>query len=238
MSKPQVMVMSPIWPAALEVLAARFDLLRAGLASDRDAFLQAAGKDCRAVILRGRVRLGPETEGLVGRDVLTHLGPKGTLINIARGSVADEAALIDCLAQCGALPAPRQRHRGTLRRDGAACRRQPDRAFRKQTASDAGRATCLTPAHTLNKLKGNPMSEHPLTSETRSLPGTVSVATLAIALFQAGPAQSGDPGRAPCGAQGPQHGRPGLHPARHAHPQRPQPAGRVSQPQTPAAPCD
>ena len=246
MNKPQVMVMSPIWPAALKVLAARFDLLRADEAADRDAFLKATGKDCRAVILNGHGSLGPDqlrhlpklelvactsagfegidhaalhragialtntsqalrddvadtalmlilatrrelvagdayvrtgawgrdgpypllsslrgkragilgfgaigqeiaarlapmklevgycarrqkdvghryfqdpaaladwcdilvvvvpggpgTEGLVGRDVLTNLGPKGTLINIARGSVVDEAALVDCLA--------------------------------------------------------------------------------------------------------------------------------------------
>jgi lactate dehydrogenase-like 2-hydroxyacid dehydrogenase len=41
---------------------------------------------------------GTETEHLVGHDVLTQLGPKGTLINVARGSVVDEAALIDCLS--------------------------------------------------------------------------------------------------------------------------------------------
>ena len=40
---------------------------------------------------------GPETLGLVNADVLAALGPKGTLINIARGSVVDEKALITAL---------------------------------------------------------------------------------------------------------------------------------------------
>ena len=76
MNKPQVMVMSPIWPAALKVLAARFDLLRADEAADRDAFLKATGKDCRAVILNGHGSLGP--------DQLRHL-PKLELVSCSHG---------------------------------------------------------------------------------------------------------------------------------------------------------
>lgn len=41
---------------------------------------------------------GPETRHLVSRAVIDALGPKGTLINVARGSVVDEEALIDALA--------------------------------------------------------------------------------------------------------------------------------------------
>ena len=41
---------------------------------------------------------GPETRHLVSRAVIDALGPKGTLINVARGTVVDEEALIDALA--------------------------------------------------------------------------------------------------------------------------------------------
>lgn len=40
---------------------------------------------------------GPTTQGVIGRDVLEALGPRGIVINVARGSVVDEAALIDAL---------------------------------------------------------------------------------------------------------------------------------------------
>lgn len=39
----------------------------------------------------------PETTGLVGADILTALGPDGVLINIGRGSIVDDAALIEAL---------------------------------------------------------------------------------------------------------------------------------------------
>ena len=39
----------------------------------------------------------PETEGIVSREVLTALGPKGCLVNIARGSLVDETALVELL---------------------------------------------------------------------------------------------------------------------------------------------
>ncbi len=40
---------------------------------------------------------GEETKHLIDRRVLTALGPKGILINVARGSVVDEKALIEAL---------------------------------------------------------------------------------------------------------------------------------------------
>lgn len=51
--------------------------------------------DCLIVITPG----GPSTFHLINRDVIEALGPSGTLINVARGSVVDEAALVECLTQ-------------------------------------------------------------------------------------------------------------------------------------------
>jgi lactate dehydrogenase-like 2-hydroxyacid dehydrogenase len=45
---------------------------------------------------------GKATEKLVNRDVLTALGPEGCLVNVARGTLVDEAALVELL-QSGQL---------------------------------------------------------------------------------------------------------------------------------------
>ncbi|MGR3501355.1 2-hydroxyacid dehydrogenase [Pseudaestuariivita sp.] len=45
---------------------------------------------------------GPSTEKLVNAEVMEALGPEGLLINVSRGSVVDEAAMIDAL-QSGKL---------------------------------------------------------------------------------------------------------------------------------------
>jgi lactate dehydrogenase-like 2-hydroxyacid dehydrogenase len=39
----------------------------------------------------------PETHGMINADVLRALGPKGFIVNVARGGVIDEAAMIDAL---------------------------------------------------------------------------------------------------------------------------------------------
>ncbi|MFB0835810.1 2-hydroxyacid dehydrogenase [Arthrobacter halodurans] len=55
----------------------------------------AAAVDVLVVATAG----GPESAGLVDADVLAALGPSGYLINIARGSVVDQDALVSALAQ-------------------------------------------------------------------------------------------------------------------------------------------
>jgi lactate dehydrogenase-like 2-hydroxyacid dehydrogenase len=58
-----------------------------------DLIAMARDVDVLIVIVPG----GPATKNLVNRQVLEALGPNGILINIARGSVVDETALIEAL---------------------------------------------------------------------------------------------------------------------------------------------
>ncbi len=68
---------------------------QAGVAYRYYGDLVAMARDVDTLILL--IPGGPATENLVGRAVLEALGPRGILINMARGSVVDEAALIAAL---------------------------------------------------------------------------------------------------------------------------------------------
>lgn len=58
-----------------------------------DLATMAAESDFLVIASRG----GEDTKGIVDREVLEALGPAGTLVNVSRGSIVDEAALIDLL---------------------------------------------------------------------------------------------------------------------------------------------
>jgi hydroxypyruvate reductase len=53
----------------------------------------AAASDVLVVAAAG----GPASRGLVNREVLDALGPEGILVNVARGTVVDESALVEAL---------------------------------------------------------------------------------------------------------------------------------------------
>ncbi|MEM6563421.1 MAG: 2-hydroxyacid dehydrogenase [Pseudomonadota bacterium] len=55
----------------------------------------AAAVDCLICITPG----GPSTNKIVNREVMDALGPQGTLVNVSRGSVVDEVALIAALQE-------------------------------------------------------------------------------------------------------------------------------------------
>ncbi len=55
----------------------------------------AAASDAMIVITPG----GSATQHLINRAVIDALGPEGTLINVARGSVVDEEALVAALVE-------------------------------------------------------------------------------------------------------------------------------------------
>lgn len=86
-------------------------------------------------VLVAAVPDGAATRGLIGEAVLEVLGPDGVLINIGRGSVVDEAALIRVLDRGGILAAgldvlsdePRIPEGLRQRGDPAACWRRDGR---------------------------------------------------------------------------------------------------------------
>ena len=61
---------------------------------------------------------GAETKNLINAEVLEALGPDGILINMARGSVVDEPALIKALQERPSVGRPRR-----LRATSPRCRR-------------------------------------------------------------------------------------------------------------------
>lgn len=62
-----------------------------------DLVEMAAGVDWLVLIAPST----PETVGIVNRRVLEALGPKGRLVNVARGNLVDEAALVELLGSGG-----------------------------------------------------------------------------------------------------------------------------------------
>lgn len=58
-----------------------------------DLVAMAAESDFLVIASRG----GEDTKGIVDREVLEALGPAGTLVNVSRGSIVDESALVDTL---------------------------------------------------------------------------------------------------------------------------------------------
>ncbi len=62
-------------------------------AFEPDLVALASWADFLAVAVAG----GASTRGLISRAVLDALGPDGFVVNVARGSVVDEAALVDAL---------------------------------------------------------------------------------------------------------------------------------------------
>ncbi|HJQ16579.1 MAG TPA: 2-hydroxyacid dehydrogenase [Allosphingosinicella sp.] len=61
------------------------------------ANLEALAKDVDILILAAPATA--QTQGMIGRPVLDALGPDGTLINIARGSLVDEAELVAAITE-------------------------------------------------------------------------------------------------------------------------------------------
>lgn len=66
-----------------------------------DLIEMAKAVDTLVVIVPG----GPSTAKMINADVMKALGPRGVIINVARGSVVDEVALISALKSGGILAA-------------------------------------------------------------------------------------------------------------------------------------
>lgn len=64
---------------------------------DYEYFESLWGLATEADVLVLSLSAGPDTEGLINEEILRALGPRGLLVNVARGSVVDEAALVEAL---------------------------------------------------------------------------------------------------------------------------------------------
>ncbi len=102
--------------ATIAALAERFDVLGPGSPDEIEALVSAHGARIRGIATTGKARLdrallarlpaleliacpgGPANRGLVDRSVIAALGPDATLVNIARGEIVDELALVEALA--------------------------------------------------------------------------------------------------------------------------------------------
>ena len=124
-----------------------------------DLMEMAKAVDTLIVIVPG----GASTAKMINADVLKALGPRGVLINVARGSVVDEPALVAALksgtilaagldvlrqraeragraeghAKCRAVATYRLSFGGNAQRHGSACRRQSEKLVCRQGAADA-----------------------------------------------------------------------------------------------------
>jgi lactate dehydrogenase-like 2-hydroxyacid dehydrogenase len=67
------------------------------IAFPRAESLLALAKACDALILTAPAT--PETEKMINREVIDALGPQGVIVNVARGSLIDEPALIAALRE-------------------------------------------------------------------------------------------------------------------------------------------
>jgi lactate dehydrogenase-like 2-hydroxyacid dehydrogenase len=81
--------------AAFETEVGYFSRTRRDMPYQYFGSLQALADWCSVLIVA--VRAGPETNGVVNADILRRLGADGHVVNIARGSVIDQPALVQAL---------------------------------------------------------------------------------------------------------------------------------------------